>query len=76
MDNRAAALIGSNVGEINKISSVPCRENFATIKSPLLCLNTVKQYNKSIGGSGPSDQLLIGLTEDLNVVSNYVFSLL
>ena len=64
MDNRAAALIGSNVGEINKISSVPCRENFATIKSPLLCLNTVKQCNKSIGGSGPSDQYIVAYRLD------------
>ena len=50
MDNRAVTLIGSNVGNLNKMSSVLSLQKGASSKSAVFCPIIVKKYKQHMGG--------------------------
>ena len=56
MDNRAVTLIGSNVGDLNQMSSVLLRQKGASSKSAVPCPIIVRKYNQSMGGVDLCDQ--------------------
>ena len=58
MDNRAVTLIGSNVGDLNQMSSVLRRQKEASSKSAMPCAIIVKKYNQSMGGVDLCDQCI------------------
>ena len=59
MDNRAVTLIGSNVGDLNQMSSVLRRQKGASCKSAMPCPIIVKKYNQSMGGVDLCDQYTV-----------------
>ena len=52
MDNRDVTMIGSDIGDSNKMSTVLPREKGAATKSAIPCPHFVKQYNQGAGGGG------------------------
>ena len=56
MDNQAITLIGSNVGDLNQMSSVLRRQKGASNKSAVPCPIIVNTYNQSMGGVDLCDQ--------------------
>ena len=56
IDNRAVTLIGSNVGDLNQMSSVLLRQKRASSRSAVPCPIIVRKYNQSMGEVDLCDQ--------------------
>ena len=59
MDNRVVTLIGSNVGDLNQMSSVLRHQKGASCKSAMPCPINVKKYNQSMTGVDLCDQYTV-----------------